>query len=127
MVVFYRHWDLTMETANRGISMAENVIKKYEGKQHPQKVFTITLKTSEKPYSTFKKPVSDVFYHGKEVQWLTDYAWPKTIEFKEIKETEKYKVPQLIDSIRATNEFEQIWIDHEDSVKIVRLNHYKRK
>lgn len=122
MVVFYRHWDLTMETANRGIRMAENVIRRLEGQQHPQKVFSITLKTSEIPYSTFKMPVSDVFYHGKEVQWLTDYAWPKTIKFKEIKDTEKYKVPQLIDSIRAANSFDQIWIDHEDSVRIIWLN-----
>ena len=107
-------------TAEEGIAMALRVNEECAGHRHDDKVFGVSVRESERKYSSFHVLPVDAFSNGQAVRWVNNYAWPRCISEEYVEAGEEAKAMKMAKEAVAKGGFDYAFVTVHNKVKVIK-------
>lgn len=108
------------QTAEDGITMALIVNEECAGHRPADKVFGVSVRETERKYSSFHVLPVDAFSNGQAVRWVNNYSWPRYISEEYVEAGEEAKAMKMAEEAVAGGGFDYAFVTVHDKVKVIK-------
>jgi hypothetical protein len=119
VLVDCHHIEEAQLTSQRGIEMAQTVDKQCRKREPIDEVFCVSVKPTERKYSSFHVLPVDAFSNGQAVLWLNNYRWPMRIEEAYVEAGEQKEALRLAHEAIDHGGYRYAWVVENDKVKVI--------
>lgn len=117
--VDYHHITEAQQTSQKGIEMAELVTDRCHDRMPFCEVFCVSVKETERKFSSFHVLPVDAFSNGQAVLWFNNYRWPMHIHEEYVEANEADKARHMAEEAVASGAYRYAWIVEHDKVTVI--------
>lgn len=117
--VDWHHIREAQRTSQYGIAMARTVNDRCRERQPYDEVFCVSVKPTERKYSSFHVLPVDAFSNGQAVLWLNNYRWPMRIHEEYVESGERGKALHLAREAVDKGGFRYAWVVENGKVTVM--------
>ena len=127
ITVDFHHIKEAQQTSQDGIMMASMVNDECRERQPYDEVFCVSVKDTERKYSSFHVLPVDAFSNGQAVLWLNNYRWPMRIHEEYVEPGEYDKAIRLAQEAVNNGGYRYAWVVEKWKVKVIEKDLKKLK